>query len=96
MNFSFFTVFLKNRNISSKIKRSKVTDYAGLNVSLAIFMDNPSLRLSGVLWKKTSKNNNKKQQQQTIKNMKNHQASNGLTHLCLMEFPTVINWTNPF
>ena len=23
----FFTVFLKNRNISSKIKRSKVTDY---------------------------------------------------------------------
>ena len=28
MNFSFFTVFLKNRNISSKIKRSKVTDYA--------------------------------------------------------------------
>ena len=30
MNFSFFTVFLKNRNISSKIKRSKVTDYAAL------------------------------------------------------------------
>ena len=27
----FFTVFLKNRNISSKIKRSKVTDYATLN-----------------------------------------------------------------
>ena len=25
-----FTVFLKNRNISSKIKRSKVTDYAAL------------------------------------------------------------------
>ena len=31
VNFSFFTVFLKNRNISSKIKRSKVTDYAALN-----------------------------------------------------------------
>ena len=31
MNFSFFTVFLKNRNISSKIKRSKVTDYAALS-----------------------------------------------------------------
>ena len=30
MFFSFFTVFLKNRNISSKIKRSKVTDYAAL------------------------------------------------------------------
>ena len=29
----FFTVFLKNRNISSKIKRSKVTDYAALNVA---------------------------------------------------------------
>ena len=26
----FFTVFLKNRNISSKIKRSKVTEYAAL------------------------------------------------------------------
>ena len=26
----FFTVFLKNRNIRSKIKRSKVTDYAAL------------------------------------------------------------------
>ena len=30
MNFSYFTVFLKKRNISSKIKRSKVTDYAAL------------------------------------------------------------------
>ena len=30
LNFSFFTVFLKNRNIISKIKRSKVTDYAAL------------------------------------------------------------------
>ena len=28
----FFTVFLKNRNISSKIKRSKVTDYAALSM----------------------------------------------------------------
>ena len=30
MNFSFFTVFLNKRNIISKIKRSKVTDYAAL------------------------------------------------------------------
>ena len=30
LNFSFFTVFLKNRNIISKIKKSKVTDYAAL------------------------------------------------------------------
>ena len=30
LNFSFFTVFLKNRNIISKIKRSKVKDYAVL------------------------------------------------------------------
>ena len=34
MNFSFFTVFLKNRNISSNIKRSKVTDYAALKCHL--------------------------------------------------------------
>ena len=32
LNFSFFTVFLKNRNISSKIKRSKVTEYAALTI----------------------------------------------------------------
>ena len=30
LNFSFFTVFLKNRKIISKIKRSNVTDYAAL------------------------------------------------------------------
>ena len=30
LNFSYFTVFLKNRNISSDIKRSKVTEYAAL------------------------------------------------------------------
>ena len=30
LHFSFFNVFLKNRNIISKIKRSKVTDYAAL------------------------------------------------------------------
>ena len=27
-------MFLKNRNISSKIKRSKVTDYAALSIAL--------------------------------------------------------------
>ena len=36
MNFSFFTVFLKNRNISSKIKRSKVTDYAALSYEFGV------------------------------------------------------------
>ena len=42
LNFSFFTVFLKNKNIISKIKRSKVTDYAALKCPLAYFwiMDN--------------------------------------------------------
>ena len=30
VNFSLFTVFLKKRNIISKIKFSKVTDYAAL------------------------------------------------------------------
>ena len=36
MNFSFFTVFLKNRNISSKIKRSKVKDNAALKMQLVL------------------------------------------------------------
>ena len=34
----FFTVSLKNRNISSKIKRSKVTDYAALRYRFAFVM----------------------------------------------------------
>ena len=29
-DFEYFTVFLKNGNFTSKIKRSKVTDYAAL------------------------------------------------------------------
>ena len=31
---SIFTVFLKNKNIISKIRRSKVTDYAALSALL--------------------------------------------------------------
>ena len=31
LNLSIFTVFLKNKNIISKIRRSIVTDYAALN-----------------------------------------------------------------
>ena len=31
LNLSIFTVFLKNRNLISKIRTSKVTDYAALN-----------------------------------------------------------------
>ena len=33
----FFTVFLKNRNISSKVKRSKVTDYAALRLYCYVY-----------------------------------------------------------
>ena len=33
--FKLFVVFLKNRNIFSKIKKSKVTDYAALKVIAA-------------------------------------------------------------
>ena len=33
MNLSIFTVFLKNKNIIFKIRRSKVTEYAALNLS---------------------------------------------------------------
>ena len=35
--FEYFTVFLKNKNISFKIKRSKVTDYAALRVHLVTY-----------------------------------------------------------
>ena len=31
--FEYFTVFLKNRNLITKIRISKVTDYAALNFS---------------------------------------------------------------
>ena len=33
LNFKFFAVFLKNRNLISKIKRSKVTEYAILSLN---------------------------------------------------------------
>ena len=36
MNFIFFTVILKNRNIISKIKRTKDTDYAALTRLIVI------------------------------------------------------------
>ena len=32
LSLSIFTVFLKNRNFISKIRRSKVTDYAALKL----------------------------------------------------------------
>ena len=32
--FEYFTVFLKNRNFISKIRISKVTDYAALTLSI--------------------------------------------------------------
>ena len=34
LNLSIFTVFLKNKNIIFKIRRSKVTDYAALSTML--------------------------------------------------------------
>ena len=36
--FEFFTVFLKNRNIISKIRRSKVTDYAALIIHVVMII----------------------------------------------------------
>ena len=36
MNLCIFTVFLKNKNIIFKIRRSKVTDYAALKVGLPV------------------------------------------------------------
>ena len=35
--FEYFTVFLKNKNIIFKIRRSKVTDYAALRQVLLYF-----------------------------------------------------------
>ena len=40
LNFSIFTVFLKNKNISSKNKRSKVTDYAALMLLFVLHWTN--------------------------------------------------------
>ena len=34
--FEYFTVLLKNKNIIFKIRRSKVTDYAALNVRIEL------------------------------------------------------------
>ena len=36
--FEYFYCVLKNKNIISKIRRSKVTDYAALNMKLFIYI----------------------------------------------------------
>ena len=36
--FEYFTVFLKNKNIIFKVRRSKVTDYAALNLMDVYFV----------------------------------------------------------
>ena len=51
LNFSNFTVFLKNRNIISKMKRSKVTDYAALKLlSESEHKVTVSLLLKPLIW----------------------------------------------
>ena len=47
--FSYFTVFLKNRNISFKIKRSKVTDYAALSLSDVVFIMLISVKMPAII-----------------------------------------------
>ena len=47
----FFTVFLKNRNISSKIKRSKVTDYAALTNCVFTNMFSPNMSCLSIIMK---------------------------------------------
>ena len=42
--FEYFTVFLKNRNFISKIRRSKVTDYAALRDRTTIIDQGPELQ----------------------------------------------------
>ena len=48
--FEYFTVFLKNRNFISKIRRSKVTDYAALKfiVVLSSFLAKDALLITFV------------------------------------------------
>ena len=41
LDLSSFTVFLKNRNIFSKIRRSKVADYVALTLLQDILMTDP-------------------------------------------------------
>ena len=48
---SIFTVFLKNRNFNSKIRRSKVTDYAALNHFLVLDNIEKFWILLKILWK---------------------------------------------
>ena len=38
LNLSIFTVFLKNRNFLSKIRISKVTDYAALSFHVSVYI----------------------------------------------------------
>ena len=49
LNFSYFTVFLKNRNISSKIKRSKVTDFAALSLSDVVFIMRIPVKMPAII-----------------------------------------------
>ena len=62
MNFSIFTVFLKNRNIISKMKSSKVTDYAALtwvliNMASRVKYDNCTLLSTYIYYIKNSSTN---------------------------------------
>ena len=54
----FFTVFLKNRNIISKMKRSKVTYYAALTFFLFFFLN--VKRKEKQMWTRTAKEANKR------------------------------------
>ena len=49
--FEYFTVFLKNRNFISKIRRSKVTDYAALTKSFRDFQELHKFGLLCILYK---------------------------------------------
>ena len=48
MNLSIFNVFLKNKNIIFKIRRSKVTDYAALKTSINLKRHDPYQNLSSI------------------------------------------------
>ena len=52
MNLSIFTVLLKNRNFISKIRRTKITDYAALTIVNIIIMTSLSLLAGRTVVKK--------------------------------------------
>ena len=85
MNFSFFTVFLKNRNIISKIKRSKVTDYAVLSKCLnRVPTGQGKVREIRIVFKVREKSGNSVKWSGKLENLQKSRKSQGILKSCLL------------